>query len=166
VNSSVRFGKRFGDYTNVRKNGHEVRIAVPPRDDMDVKMLFESGSGHLSKIDSDVESLGIHGLLQGGNAAPDVHMDVEDLFGRKPREIGRVSVRRDHEVTGIIWECVADDEAVFSACDDLMFLVAIFLRVVAKKTPVVVPVRHPDICHAPRREDVFHIITSSSVFVL
>ena len=50
----------LGHDRRVGQHRHEVRVALPPGDHVDMQMPQNSGAGDFSQVDADVESIGLH----------------------------------------------------------------------------------------------------------
>ena len=55
-------GHILGDHADLADDSHEIRIAAPPGNDVDVEMIVDSGSRRLAQVHADVEPLRLHGL--------------------------------------------------------------------------------------------------------
>jgi len=112
---------------HVRQHRHEVRIAAPPRHDMEMDVLVNAGSGRPSQVRAEVESLrtahrdkrfdALHGSLH----------DFDIRFIRDRGEIRRMQIRHNHQMSAVVRIEVHHQEAVLSAPEDEVALVPLFL---------------------------------------
>jgi len=89
---------------------HEVRVAVPPRHDVKVNVVWNPGAGGAAGVGADVEALRLELLTENHNRAPRGAHEVCRLGIVEVIELSAVSCRRDHDVPGVVWEFVQHDQ--------------------------------------------------------
>ena len=102
------------------KGGHEIRIALPARHDMQMKVLCDAGSGHLSQVKPQVETMGMVTLLEGPHASLGTFHEFQEFISFQGEKVIHVPVGRHHEVARIIWKSVQDDKAEPEASQNQM----------------------------------------------
>ena len=53
----VKLGQALDDHLGLAQHGHEVGVAVPPRDDVPVEMAGQAGAGRLAEVQPDIVTL-------------------------------------------------------------------------------------------------------------
>ena len=103
-----------------REDRHEIGVAVPARDNVDVEMIGDARAGGAAEIDSDVESVRLHHLGQGILAAPGQFDQIAQLLLRQPVQIGRSGVRHDEQMSAIVGIAIEHGETSAFAHDDII----------------------------------------------
>src|SRR5450830_1407029 len=78
----------LGDNPYVGQDGHEVRVALPARNDVLVYVIDDSGSGAAPKVPADVESVG---LEEGGQHLERASAERVDLGGFLRAQLAQVA---------------------------------------------------------------------------
>ena len=60
--SAVGVVEPFGDDSHVGDNRHEVSIALPARDDVNMQVIIDASAGRLADVHPDVKPLRAHSL--------------------------------------------------------------------------------------------------------
>ena len=60
----LRRAEIFRHHPHVADDGHEVRVAIPPRHEVHVQVIGDAGAGRPAEIDTDVQTLRAVRLLQ------------------------------------------------------------------------------------------------------
>jgi len=133
---------------------HEVRVAVPARDDVHVNVIEHACSRAPAEVEADVEAFALHGFGEELLAtAGERHQFGQFLLGEIV-EFAGVLVRRDHQVASSVGERVEQRETVSLADDDVVLRVVRLLRVTTKETArLFFP---EDVLDPPRRPKMFH----------
>jgi hypothetical protein len=149
------FDAGFGYY------GHEVGIAGPAREDVEVEVAGDSGAGSAAEVHAEVEALRVINIFEGYlDALGEDHHFGED-FWIGGWQVGSMLVGHDHDVAGGVRKRIKDDE-IFDATknDERLAIIiqgdrgaedaAFVLRCVGD---VPIPPRRPQIIHAASSVD-------------
>src|SRR5690348_13632963 len=102
---------------------HEVRVAAPARDDVEMAVVDDAGAGDAAHVPAEVEALGPVGRPQRLEAVRGEPVHLERLVVGEPAEVGAVPVGRDEKVSRRVRELVQEDEGTLAAMDDELLLV-------------------------------------------
>jgi len=92
----------FGDYFGIGKEGKEVRVAVPSRNNMEMDMVNNSRSGSAPHIAPDVDAISIHLFAKnGGELLQKLHCFKQFIVG-EVADVSCVPVRDNHHVSAIV----------------------------------------------------------------
>lgn len=150
----IQFVQRLRHHVRVGEHGHEVGVPVPTGNDVYVKVVDDARSGAAAKIDTDIESLGLHGFGQQLLAvARQPHQIAQFLIG-KVVQLPRVLVRRDHQMAGVVGKRVQQRETIALADDNVVPGVIRLLRFPAKEATLLL--FSEDVPNPPRRPQMFH----------
>lgn len=108
----------LGEDSGVAEDGHEVGVAVPARDDVEVEVAGDAGAGGFAEVDADVEAVGLEGFLEeplgfDGGVHEACAFFVVEVF-----QVGDFSEGEDEEVAGVVGVAVHEDEGAWLAGDD------------------------------------------------
>ena len=99
-------------------DGHEIGIAEPAREDVEMDMADDSGAARATDVHAEVHAVGLVVGAKGAfNALREMHHFGEG-FGIGAGEIADVSVGDDHDVAGGVGVAIEDDEDFLAAIDD------------------------------------------------
>jgi len=113
--------EQLGNEAHVGKDGHEIRVALPARNDVGVEMIGDSSAGTSAEVHSDVEPVGAEDLLKQFVCAFDEgHHVVEDGRG-KLLEISLMLGGSNKEVSAGIRKSVEEGEGVLGSPEDKVF---------------------------------------------
>jgi hypothetical protein len=104
----------LGYHPDVGEHRHEVGVAGPPWDDVDVDVVDDPRSCHPPQVPAEVVTLRVHGLVEHLERGGGQLVHLERLVVGDVAETARVRVRRDHEVAGGVRELVQEDERVLA----------------------------------------------------
>ena len=76
----------FGQDPCLSRDGHEVGIAAPAWHDVEVKVLVDAGTGALTQIHAEVESVGTVDLADRGDGSLGQSHQLQVLFGGQIRK--------------------------------------------------------------------------------
>jgi hypothetical protein len=114
----VRLTQLFRQDTGFRDYRHEVCIADPARNDVQVEVFSNSRSRCLAKIHPNIESIRIVNFLQCRDCAlREVH-HFRELFWVSANDRVTVLVWRNHQMSGRIRKEIQDNEIVIRAEHD------------------------------------------------
>src|SRR5215510_12411243 len=85
----------LGQHSCLSNDGHEVRIANPAGHNMQVEVVFYTGSSTLSKIHSNIKAIGTVGSFESELAPLDQLQHLGRFFRRTFLKVSRVEVRGD-----------------------------------------------------------------------
>src|SRR5215831_20557092 len=145
----------FGFDAGLTDDGHKAGITGPARKHVQMKMANDAGAGGTAKIHAQVESLGavrvlkryLNALRQGH------HFGEHSWIGA--RQVGRVRVRNDHDVTAGIGVTIQNDEVFFSTEGYERLWIIVGFESTAENTAIVLG-GVSDIAIPPGRPDVIH----------
>jgi hypothetical protein len=106
-------------------DGHEIRVTVPARDDVDMKMFLDACARCAAEIDADVEAVGFHDGREGILAAANEFHEVGEFVVGKAVKVSGLFIRHDHKMTAHIGKAV--EERVTGAVagdDEIGFVIA------------------------------------------
>src|SRR2546423_9267455 len=95
-----RLTQRLVDDFDVVDHGHEIGVAVPARDDVKVDVVGDSGARLAPDVDANVETVGVHDLLQHRHGALDGAHDIPSLRVVEIDEAGSMRKRCHHRMPG------------------------------------------------------------------
>ncbi len=127
---------------------------------MQMDMIGYSGAGHVTLVDTKVEAVGMHGLLQSRRCQLGCGEDVSAYLGRELLKVAGVKVRNDHEVPGVVRIEIEHDEAGRSPIYDEICLIFLFPGLGTEDTSRLRFV-FGEIRHAPWRPELIHLDPSS-----
>src|ERR1051326_3684722 len=130
----VELLERLGDDLRVGHRGHEVRVAVPARDDVEVKVAGDPGARGAADVEADVVALRVHEPVERLLHENELIEELLALRGREDGELRLVGERGDEQMPARVGKTVEEGEAVISPVGDqiLAILPGVF-RVVAEK---------------------------------
>ena len=135
--------------------GHEVGVAAPAGDEVDVEMLVDAGAGSGAEVDADVEAVGAEGGVDGGLEALEHSHHLEGFVVGEVLQPAGLAVGQDHEVAGVVGINIEQGEAALAAGEDEVGFVVGALRDAGEDVSLVfLAIFHVKI--APRRPEMFH----------
>src|SRR5439155_4105318 len=90
----------------------------PPRHDVEVQVPGDAGAGGTAQVQADVEAVGAHRRLGGGDHALHQVEGVARLFWRQILDLAHVPEGGHHRVARVVGEQVHDGEAQGRAPED------------------------------------------------
>ncbi len=96
---SPRLVEVFGEDAHVGENGHEVRVAWPPRNDMGVQVLRDAGARRGAEVHAHVDCRGTRRPLDSRDGRTNEAHRGLVLAGFEIAEVGHVTSRHDEEMT-------------------------------------------------------------------
>src|SRR3954447_738113 len=145
----------LGDHLDVPEHGHEVRVAAPARDDVEVAVIRDPGPGDPADVPAEVEALGAVDGAQGCKPLGPERVDLERLVVLQVVEVQAVAVRSDQQMPGCVRELVQQHEGERAAMNDELLGVVGALRGAAEDAAVLL-VRVLHVFEAPRRPEPLH----------
>jgi hypothetical protein len=118
LDAFVRLAKLFGQYARFSRYRHEVCIADPAWDDVQVEVFSNSGSGSLAQIHAEIESICIVDFLQRRDCPLRKVHHFGELFRISANDGVTVLVWRNHQMAGRIRKEIQDNEIVVRAEHD------------------------------------------------
>ena len=115
----------LGQHLDVGEYGHEVRVAAPARDDVEVDVVDDSGACDSTEVPAEVVALRhvCRAERRERLRCEAVHLE---RFGVHERgELADVAVRRDQQVPRAVRELVQQDERTLAAMHDEPLLVVV-----------------------------------------
>src|SRR5712692_8427347 len=150
-----RVHSRFAGY------GHEVRIAHPPRQDVQMQMSDHARAGRAAQIHSQIHAIGfVAGAQSCFRALRELHHFAERRCIAQT-QFRNVRVRNDHHVSGGIGEAIQDDKYFFAPMDDQGFCIILARQGIAKNAFRLIARCHlGHVLVAPGSPDIVHRIAS------
>lgn len=115
---AVGFGEVFRVHAGFADDGHEVRIAVPPGQDVHVDVSRNTGSGHRADIKAEVQSVA---AVDGTNICfgqPRIAREFNPFRFRQVFDPGDMTIGRDHQMAVGVGVEVEQAETVFGPEQD------------------------------------------------
>jgi len=109
-----------GDDADLTDGGHEVDVAGPAWDQVDVEVLRDACPGGAALVDADVDALGGEGSLEDFGSEIDHAPEGGALVGGVVEETGAGFAEGDEKVAAGVGELVEENEAVRTAMDDVV----------------------------------------------
>ena len=113
------------DQFRVSKDRHEVGVAVPARDDVEMYVLVDARPGYTTNVRADVEPIGIGDFLENDHHSLQERHQLKRFFIRKIGDIIRVAIGDDHQVSAVVGKEIHDHVTELAATDDQVFVVFI-----------------------------------------
>ncbi len=137
---------------------HEVGVAVPPRNKVEMDVLIDSRAGHPPDVRAKIESLGLTHRSQDFRHLGRRAHHVFIIGAGKSIEVGGVRVWNDHQVAAIVGILVHNDKTAFLANDDEVFVIIAFPGHAAEKAIVLffLVFEGFDVLGPPGGEESFH----------
>jgi len=82
-----QFPERLRNDRRACQHWHEIRVALPAWDDVNMQMFHDASTGDLSEVDTDIKSIRFHHLRQGVLAPPSQQQKVGHFLVGKLVEI-------------------------------------------------------------------------------
>lgn len=117
--------EKLGHHLRVGEDRHKIRISVPPRNDVQVNVIRDTGSRHGALIDSEVEPCGVHNVGQNAHGKLAEPEESATRFRLQRVPFTRVLVGNDHEMAGVIGIKVEHDKALRRPVDDVILVVVL-----------------------------------------
>jgi hypothetical protein len=102
------------------EDGHEIGVAVPTRDDVDMEVIGDAGAGDAAEVEADVEAVGFHDLGEGVLAAAGEDHEVGEFRFGEVVEVRGLTVRDDEEMAAVVGIGIEQREAGAIAGDDMV----------------------------------------------
>ena len=151
---STRCRQLLRQHARVADRGHEVGVAVPPRHEVDMKVVEHAGASRAAEVDANVDPLRRVRLAQRHFRMPRQPHQVRLFGGRRDRQARDVPVRDDHQVTVVVRVQIQDGVTGGSADEDE--IVARGISAGAEDTAVGAAARAGHVLQSPRSPKVFH----------
>ena len=114
-------GEFFGLDAGFGDDGHEIRVALPARQYVQVQVAGDAGASGPAQVHAQIVSLGMVNFLKRGmNALGDAHHFGEHL-GIGGGKIGDMRIGNDHDVSGGVGITIQDEKAFRAAQNDQGF---------------------------------------------
>jgi hypothetical protein len=153
-------GQVFGFDAGFGYYGHEVGIAGPAWQNMEVEVAGDSGAGGAAEVHAEVVALGAIGFFQGDLDALGQDHHFGERFWICRWQVGGVLVGNDHHVAGRIRKRVEDDEILDAAKNDERLMIVIQGDCGAEDAAFVFR-RVGDVAIPPRRPQIIHAASSA-----
>jgi hypothetical protein len=144
----------------VGEDRHEVGVAVPAGDDVEVDVVGYACTCNVPLVDAHVETIGMHRGVKRRKALLRSGHEIGQGAAVELFDGGQVGVGRDHEMAVVVWKEIHDDEATPAAIENQVLCVALLSELIAEDAlswfGVLVDVGHP-----PGGPEVFHMAVSS-----
>ena len=82
-------------YGSAAKDGHEVAVAEPAGNDVDVQVPDNARAGDAAEVETNVESVGLHHLRQRVDSTARELPQVSEFAVGQPVQVGRLFVGHD-----------------------------------------------------------------------
>ena len=119
----------------VREHGHEIRVAIPPRNDVPVKVARKSCPGNFSQVQSDVESIGRHRSAEYRGHFPQILRAFEQFGIAQLSKVSLVGIWGNQQVPVVVGKPVQDNTAgVAPQEDEILAILLGMIPVFTQKT--------------------------------
>lgn len=133
-NAGVGLIQTFRENAGVADDRHEIRVAGPSRNDVDVQMVGNSGPGRGAEVHAHVESMRtIHGR-EGFHPGLNQRHHIGHFIREDARQVRGVPERCDHQVSVCVRVGVEHQERLMSARQHPVLSVGDVLRDAAEET--------------------------------
>ena len=139
---------------DVGQNRHVIGVADPPGDNVHVNVFVESRAASLAQVSADVESFRRFDSLEYFHTFAGQVVEFGIFFFIHLGDARQVAVGGDHQVAGIVWINVHDDEAGVALMQDEIFFILIGLWENAEYAFARLILF--DIFHSPGSPNLFH----------
>jgi len=130
-----KLGQALAYNIGITAYAHKIRVPIPSWDEVDVKMLGQSGSCAPAEIHSNVEAMRLYRQRQGLFCFPYQFGQLQHLFITGLVNVGDVPGRRYEQMTIVVREAVEYHEAALRAPQHQVFIVILrVLQIMADKT--------------------------------
>jgi len=151
-----QFAQRLRHDGRVRKDGHEVRVAIPARDDVDVQMLDDARAGAFAEIDAEIEAVGAHDFGERVLTATRELHEVGHFLHGQSIQVGRLFVGHRHHVPASVGIFVEQRKTGAVPGDDVVGLVIIGLGRAGEDALRKRRLGREDVFDSPRGVEWFH----------
>ena len=100
----------LGEDFHVGEDGHEVGVAGPAWNDVQVDVIRHTRSGNSPQVPAEVEALWAVGLGQGSETLTGEPVELEDFVVLEVGDLTDMANRRDHQVAGRVGKAIEQDE--------------------------------------------------------
>ena len=114
----VEWREAFGDDAHAADDRHEVRVAAPAWNDVDVNVVVNAGSRSASKIPADVEPVGMNGLIEQALGVDAKFPEIENFLLGDLGHFADFAIGDGHQMPGGVGVFVHDEEGCRSPRDD------------------------------------------------
>jgi hypothetical protein len=115
------------DDHGIGQNRHEIGVAEPAWDDVDVEVLENSRASNFAEVDADVEAVGFHELGEGVLATASEFHQIGHLFVGEAIHVTDLFVGNDHQVAASVGVSVEQSVTSAVASDDKVGFVIVGL---------------------------------------
>src|SRR5579862_1821550 len=145
----------LGFEAGLGNGGHEVGVAYPARQHVEVEVPGDAGTRSAPYVHTDVVAVGMVEALENRLQAAREFHHLGERFNIVARELGVMRVRHDHQVSRRVRIAVKDDVVEFSPQNDEQTRVVACRRrftedaalSVSRRSEVTIPPRGPQIIH-------------------
>lgn len=113
----------LGDGSDVGTDSHEVMVALPARHKVKVQMLADTGTSCLSKVETDIDAVGVKMPTEYGAACCQHGHEAAVFFSRELCKIGEVSAWSDEQVPVGIGIPIEEDNSQIVAVKEQVGLI-------------------------------------------
>jgi hypothetical protein len=110
----------LGDDGGLSEDGHEIGVAGPAWDDVDMEVIGDSGASDAAEVDADVEAVGFHDLGEGILTPAGKDHEVGEFGFGEVVEVRGLTVRDDEEMAAVVGIGIEKCEAGSIAGDDMV----------------------------------------------
>lgn len=112
--------ERLGKDARFAQHRHEIMIAGPPWDNVQMQMVGNAGSGAGAEVQANIEALRFDGFAQDGLGERRELEELQALGVAKVSEIGGLAIGHSHHVADGVGEAVQHEKAVLAPGDHVV----------------------------------------------
>ena len=129
--------QRLGNHPHVLQEGHEIRVAVPPRDEMPMQVAGEPRSRRPPEIESDVKAVRTQHAAVKARHGPQLVLAGQKLGVAQLVQRSFMGQRCDEQVPVVVGKAVEDHKTHGAPRDDeILFVVAGIFPITAQEAAV------------------------------
>lgn len=117
----------LGDNGGIGQDWHEVSVSEPARDDVDVEVFQNAGTGDFAEVDADIEAIGFHDFGQGILTTTRELQEIGHFVVCEAIQVGNLFVGHGHQVAAGVGVGVEQGETGAVTEDDKIGFVIVGL---------------------------------------
>ena len=146
-----KLGQALAYDVGIAADVHKIRVSVPARYDVDVKMLGQSGPAASAEIHADIKAVRFYRQREGFLRCPNQLEHLEQLIIIRFIQLADMSDRRYQQMAVVIRVLVQYYDAFFRSPEDEVFIVVLRIFQVMTDKAVTFFVQSLHVVYSPRR---------------
>src|SRR4026209_35258 len=134
---------------------HEVGIPLPPRHDVPMEMIFDSGPGALTKVHAEIDPARPENFMDDLDRAAQGLIQIGKVFGRQMREVFFVPFGRKQQMAVVVRIFIEHHDRMGCMRQDQTGFWVTVSELGAENTTVLLGAIF-DVGHAPRSPELLH----------